>query len=200
MEKRVASWEKLRQDTLKRLGPEAVFGEGSPDARVAIVGEAPGYNEVRQGRPFVGRAGKLLDELLAQSGIEREEVYITNVVKIRPTREKGGRTSNRPPRVGEIREGMEALLKELELIEPEVLILLGNTPARALVGKSFAMTKHRGTLFRSVTGTPAVATFHPAYLLRQEGEDYRRVRRLVLEDLAAARRALEEEPELHELE
>jgi uracil-DNA glycosylase family 4 len=193
-------WEELKREARERFGPDSIFGEGSPEARVAFVGEAPGENEVRRGRPFVGRAGQLLDDLLVDAGIDRREVYVTNTVKVRPTREQNGRRSNRPPRVGEIREGLEILLPELRIIEPEVLVPLGNTPARALVGKAFAMGKHRGIPLRSVLDIPALATYHPAYLLRQQGEDFQRIRRLVIEDLSTAHRLLEEPAEIRELE
>jgi hypothetical protein len=112
---RKAEWEKLKERSLKNFGEESIFGEGSLNSRLAIVGEAPGKHEVEEGRPFVGNAGKLLDELLKEAGIDRSKLYITNVVKIRPTKEGEGSTQNRPPRASEIREGIEVLKEELEL-------------------------------------------------------------------------------------
>lgn len=203
-ESREQRWEALRDESRQRFGKDSIFGEGSLDARVVILGEAPGANEISQSRPFVGRAGQLLDELLQAAGIDREQVYVTNAVKLRPTKEQDGRLSNRPPRAAEVREGTELLLRELQLVEPELLIPLGNTPAKALIGKSFAMGKHRGTTYRSILGPPlgipALATYHPAYLLRQQGEDFRRVRELVIDDLSSANRSLEHPPEPRELE
>jgi uracil-DNA glycosylase len=182
-------WEKLRERLAVRFGKDSVFGEGSLDAKLALVGEAPGEQEVEQGRPFVGRAGKLLDELLEEAGIDRSELYVTNVVKVRPTKESGRRTQNRPPRAGEIREGMEILSEELGLIKPKFLVLLGTTPAKALIKKSFTLKSERGTTFDSELGVPALATYHPAYLLRLRGassEDYDQMRAQVVEDLGAA--------------
>jgi uracil-DNA glycosylase len=118
------------------------------------VGEAPGKREVEEGRPFVGNAGRLLDRLLDEAGIERSKVYVTNVVKIRPTKENNGRTQNRPPRAGEIREGIEVLEEELGLIKPRALVLLVGTPAKALIKKSFTLKSDRGVLFDSELGFP----------------------------------------------
>ena len=87
---RKAEWEKLKERALKRFGEESVFGEGSLNSRLALVGEAPGKHEVEEGRPFVGNAGKLLDEQLEEAGIDRSKLYVTNVVKVRPTKEGGG--------------------------------------------------------------------------------------------------------------
>ncbi len=182
-------WEKLKKRSAERFGKDSVFGEGSLDAKLALVGEAPGKQEVEQGRPFVGRAGKLLDELLEEAGIDRSKVYVTNVVKVRPTKESGGRTQNRPPWAGEIREGMEVLSEELGLIKPKFLVLLGSTPAKALIKKSFTLKSEHGTTFDSELGLPALATYHPSYLLRLRGagsEDHDEMRNQVTKDLGAA--------------
>ncbi len=189
-----AAWETLKQEAIERFGPGIVFGEGPLDARVAIVGEAPGQQEVEAGRPFVGRAGQLLDQVLEAAGIDRSGVYVTNTVKVRPTTEKGGRLKNRPPRVGEIREGLEVLLPELRLVAPSILVLLGNVPAKALINRSFSMNSDRGTPFGSVLGVPAIATYHPAYLLRLRDADFDRIREVVVKDLGAARDALDTPP------
>lgn len=179
-------WEKLRERSAKKFGEDSVFGEGPLKARLAIVGEAPGKKEVEQGRPFVGRAGKLLDKLLEEAGVERSEVYVTNLVKVRPTKENGGRTSNRPPRAGEVQEGLEILESELDIIKPSVLVLLGGTPGKALVKKSLTLKSERGQALDSQLGIPAFATYHPAYLLRQRGEDFEGTREMVVQDLGAA--------------
>jgi uracil-DNA glycosylase len=186
---RKAEWEKLKERSAQRFGEDSVFGEGMLGSRLAVVGEAPGKREVEEGRPFVGNAGKLLDELLEEAGIDRSKIYVTNVVKVRPTKEDGGRTQNRPPRAGEVREGVEVLREELDLIEPEALVLLGTTPAKALIKKSFTLKSERGRLLDSELGLPALATYHPAYLLRLRGvesEDYGRMRSQVVEDLGTA--------------
>ena len=180
---RKQEWEKLRE----RFGEDTVFGEGALGSKLAVVGEAPGRQEAEQGRPFVGQAGKLLDALLEEAGIDRPKVYVTNVVKVRPTKEVEGRTQNRPPRAGEVRDGMEILREELDLVGPGVLVLLGNTPAKALIDKSFTMKAGRGNLSDSQLAVPALATYHPAYLLRLKGfGDYERTRSQEVEDLRAA--------------
>ena len=181
-----ATWETLRQQAVERFGPGTVFGEGSLDARLTIVGEAPGQQEVEAGRPFVGRAGRLLDQVLEAAKIDRSGVHVTNTVKVRPTTEKGGRLKNRPPRAGEIRAGLEVLLPELRLVASSILVLLGNVPAKALINRSFAMGSDRGVWFETELGAPAIATYHPAYLLRLRGTDFDRTRELVVRDLVAA--------------
>ena len=186
---RKVEWEELKRRSARRFGENSVFGEGSLNSRLAIVGEAPGKQEVEEGRPFVGNAGKLLDKLLEEAGIDRSKVYVTNVVKVRPTKVSGGRTTNRPPRAGEIREGIEVLREELGLVKPRTLILLGSTPAKALINKSFTLKPERGKPFDSDLGLPALATYHPAYLLRLRGassEDYDQMRVQVVGDLGAA--------------
>ena len=186
---RKTEWEKLKERSAQMFGEDSVFGEGMLGSRLAVVGEAPGKREVEEGRPFVGNTGKLLDELLEEAGIDRSKIYVTNVVKVRPTKEDGGRTRNRPPRAGEVREGVEVLREELDLIKPEALVLLGTTPAKALIKKSFTLKSEHGRLLDSGLGLPALATYHPAYLLRLRGvesEDYGRMRSQVLEDLGTA--------------
>ncbi len=134
----------------------------------------------------MGRAGRLLDQLLEAAGIDRSGIYVTNTVKVRPTTEKGGRLKNRPPRAGEIRAGLEVLLPELRLVTPSVLVLLGNVPAKALIDRSFAMGSDRGVWSETVLGVPAIATYHPAYLIRLRGTDFDRTRELVVGDLVEA--------------
>jgi len=186
---RKAEWEKLKERTLTKFGEESIFGEGSLNSRLAIVGEAPGKHEVEEGRPFVGNAGKMLDELLEEAGIDRSKLYVTNVVKVRSRKEEGRSTQNRPPRTSEIREGIEVLKEELDLVNPRVLVPLGSTPAKALIKKSFTLKSEHGTPFVSEFGMPDLATYHPAYLLRLRGagsEDYDRMRQQVVDDLGAA--------------
>ncbi len=195
-----ARWEALKAQVGARLGPEMVFGEGPTDARFVMIGEAPGENEAIAKRPFVGRAGQLLNRLLQDAGIDRRQVYVTNMAKIRPTADAGGgRLKNRAPRVGEIKDGLEILLPELALIAPDALILFGNVPSKALIGKSFAMGANRGAWFTTVAGIPALATYHPAYLLRQEGDDFERTRAIIIADLATARAALDTPPQATDL-
>ncbi len=193
---KTAQWEELKAQAAARLGPDMVFGEGPLDAGFVMIGEAPGENEAIAKRPFVGRAGQLLNRLLQDAGIDRKQVYVTNVVKVRPTADAGaGRLKNRAPRVGEIKEGLEILLPELALIAPAALILFGNVPSKALIGKTFAMGANRGNWYTTIAEIPALATYHPAYILRLEGPDLERTREIVVGDLVIASAALATPPE-----
>ena len=157
-----------------------VFGEGHPQARLMFVGEGPGRDEDLQGRPFVGKAGELLDRMIGAIGMTREETYITNVVKCRPP-------DNRTPTAEEARACLGYLHRQIELIRPAVIVTLGATPLRELVGVSEGITRVRGQWRRLRVGDreiPVMPTFHPAYVLRQYTQE---VRRAVWEDLRAAK-------------
>ncbi len=144
-----------------------VFGTGNPESDVVLVGEAPGADEERQGKPFVGRAGKLLDQALEEAGLDRDKVWITNVVKIRPT-EPGanGRRRNRPPSTEERKAFRRFLDDELGIIEPRSVVCLGATAASAVLGRSVKISKERGQWVEGPEGTRVLTTYHPAYLLR----------------------------------
>lgn len=135
-----------------------VFGEGSPEARLVFVGEGPGRDEDLVGLPFVGEAGKLLTKIIAAMGLRREEVYICNVVKCRPPK-------NRDPQEDEIETCLPFLRGQLHLIRPEVICTLGRVAAQALLGQEFKITRERG-IWYTFMETPLMPTFHPAYLLR----------------------------------
>ena len=165
------------------LGPgrlKYVFGEGAPQARLLFVGEGPGRDEDQQGRPFVGKAGELLDKMIGALGLRREDTYSANVVKCRPP-------DNRTPTPEEAKACLGYLHRQIELIQPAVIVTLGATPLRELVGVSEGITKVRGQWRRvTVSGReiPVMPTFHPAYVLRQYTQD---VRRAVWADLQAAK-------------
>jgi uracil-DNA glycosylase len=135
-----------------------VFGEGHPRAAVMFVGEAPGAQEDRTGRPFVGQAGQLLDEMILALGLERSQVYIGNVVKCRPP-------GNRDPEEEEMAACSPFLDRQIELIGPRVIVALGRVAARRLTGSTKPMGALRGR-WTSYRGTPLISLFHPAYLLR----------------------------------
>ncbi len=139
-----------------------VFGEGSPAARVVFVGEGPGYEEDRQGLPFVGRAGKLLDKMLRALGETRQDVYICNVVKCRPP-------NNRTPNNDEVEVCMPFLIRQIETIRPRVICALGACAAHNLLGVSKPVSQLRGKI-HYWRGIPLVPTFHPAYLLRNPSQ------------------------------
>jgi len=161
---------------------QVVFGEGNPGAAVMFVGEAPGAEEDRLGRPFVGPAGKLLDRLLAYAGFARTEVYITNVVKCRPP-------GNRLPAPAEAAACRPYLLEQIRLIRPKIIVCLGALATQVLVDPQARITRVRGRWFER-SGVRILPTFHPAAVLRDReklrpaAEDFRK--------LAAARRAFEE--------
>lgn len=156
-----------------------VFGEGNPKAELMFVGEGPGRDEDLQGRPFVGRAGDLLDKMIAALGLKRDDVYIANCVKCRPP-------DNRTPTPQESQRCLGYLKRQIELIQPKVLVTLGATPLRELVGITTGITKVRGQWQRieMLGGLPVMPTFHPAYVLRQYTKE---VRAAVWEDLKAAK-------------
>jgi len=136
-----------------------VFGEGNSRARLVFVGEAPGREEDIMGRPFVGEAGRLLTRIIENGmGLKREDVYICNVIKCRPPQ-------NRDPEPREVATCLPFLKKQLEIIAPEVICILGRVAAQALLGKDFKITQDRGKWFE-FEGIPVMPTFHPAYLLR----------------------------------
>lgn len=170
-----------------------VWADGPPDAKIALVGEAPGDKEEKLGRPFVGPAGKLLDRELAGVGLDRDDIWVTNVVKCRPTREMGGRMINRAPTAGEVRAWEQLLVEELQTVSPRIIICAGALAAKTLIRRDFALTKERGIWFDGPFGTQAIATFHPAYILRQINEDWDRAIeafRLDLAQVAEAARTL----------
>ena len=149
---------------LKRTATNTVIGDGNPAARLMIVGEAPGAEEDRQGLPFVGPAGRLLDRMLASIGLDRSAVYITNMLPWRPP-------GNRSPTAEELAICQPFLERQIELIAPRILVLVGGIAAKALLGRREGITRLRGQWFPFSTprleGTiEATATFHPAYLLR----------------------------------
>lgn len=138
-----------------------VFGVGNPEARLVFVGEGPGADEDEKGEPFVGRAGGVLNRLIAAMGLKREDVYICNVVKCRPP-------GNRDPEQDEVAVCSPFLLRQLRSINPEVIVALGKPANHTLLGCKDAMSKLRGK-FRDFHGTPLMPTYHPSYLLRSGG-------------------------------
>jgi len=136
-----------------------VFGEGNPTARLMFIGEAPGAEEDRTGRPFVGRAGKLLDDMIRAMGLAREEVYIANVLKARPP-------NNATPTAQEADKCSPYLIEQIGIIEPEAIVSLGRPAAQLLLETREPMSRLRGR-WHAFHGIPVMPTFHPAYLLRQ---------------------------------
>jgi uracil-DNA glycosylase len=157
-----------------------VFGSGNPRARLMVVGEGPGEEEDKQGKPFVGRAGQLLTRMLAAKGVlfDRDrDCYIANVVKCRPEK-------NRNPEPDEVAACHPFLMAQIDTIQPVVLLALGNFAAQTLLGTKDGITKLRGRAYPYRTGV-LIPTFHPAFLLRNPGEEYKR---MAWDDLKLARR------------
>lgn len=172
----------------------SVYGEGDPCAGLMVVGEGPGETEDKLGRPFVGRAGELLDKMLAAIGLPREEVFICNTVKCRPTANEDGRLRNRAPSPDEMRNCRPYLDEQIEIIRPRVLLALGAPAGRSFLGATFSITRQRGQWFEGPLGIPLIATFHPAYILRMTGGELNGVKRLVWKDLQQVRDKLAEPP------
>lgn len=170
---------------------QTVFGAGSRHARVILVGEQPGNDEDLQGRPFVGPAGRVLDEALVAAGIVRDETYVTNVVKHFKFTMKGKRRMHKKPGAREIAACLPWLEKEIEVVQPDVLVCLGATAAQALLGRDFSVTREHGRVLSTSLAPHALATAHPSAVLRQRGRDQRqRALAQMIEDLKAVPRLL----------
>jgi uracil-DNA glycosylase family protein len=176
---------------LWKTGTQTVFGEGTRKADVMLVGEQPGDQEDKQGRPFVGPAGHVLDEALEAAGIDRTKVYVTNVVKHFKWTAQGKRRIHKKPNAEEIAACKPWLSAELETVRPRMLICLGATAAQALLGRNFRVTKDRGHLVDSPLAPMVMATVHPSSILRAGDDESRRVEmKRFIEDLRAAADAL----------
>ncbi|GAC1575724.1 MAG: uracil-DNA glycosylase [Candidatus Elarobacter sp.] len=172
----------------------AVYGEGDACASLLVVGEGPGETEDKLGRPFVGRAGDLLEKMLVAIELPREAVFICNTVKCRPTLDTGTRLANRAPTPDEMRNCRPYLDEQIAIVRPKVILALGAPAAKSFMGEKFSITKQRGTWFEGPSGIPIIATFHPAYILRQTGGAMSEVKRLVWNDLKQVRDRLKTSP------
>ena len=152
-----------RLNQLKKNATNLVFSDGNINSKIMIIGEGPGANEDAEGKPFVGRAGKLLDKMLAAIQLDRTKVYISNVVNYRPP-------ANRKPTEVEIERYLPYLKNHIEIINPKILLLLGSTALNALIGNESVISKARGKWIQKEIGTVKpwiIASFHPAFLMRQ---------------------------------
>ena len=153
---------------LWQVGTQTVFGEGAEHAEVMFVGEQPGDQEDRQGKPFVGPAGRVLDDALVAAGIDRDTTYVTNAVKHFKWQARGKRRIHQKPNWAEMTACRPWLEAELELVHPRVLVLLGATAAQTLLGRQFRVTQFRGQLVESALAEHVTATVHPSSILRGE--------------------------------
>ena len=176
---------------LWKTGTQTVFGEGAARAKLMLVGEQPGDKEDLEGRPFVGPAGRLLDESLEEAGIDRKAVYLTNAVKHFKWEPRGKRRIHQKPNRDEIAACRPWLDAELAVVRPHVLVCLGATAAQALLGRNVRVTRDRGTPVESELAPIAFATVHPSSILRApDDETRRRERKLFVDDLRVAAQAL----------
>src|SRR5919202_1397064 len=152
---------------------QGVFGEGAREAEVMFVGEQPGDYEDRAGKPFVGPAGKLLDEALSEAGIDRATTYVTNAVKHFKWQARGKRRIHQKPNWSELAACRPWLDAELEVLKPRVVVCLGSTAAQALLGRDFRVTRERGKLLDSDLAEHVLATVHPSSILRQQDDESR---------------------------
>jgi uracil-DNA glycosylase family protein len=177
---------------LFKVGTQTVFGEGPSSAHVIVVGEQPGDMEDRAGKPFVGPSGKLLDRAFEAAGIAREDVYVTNAVKhFKWARDaRTTRRIHKTPNAGEIRACFPWLQQEIALIKPRVIVCLGATAAKALLGRSFSVMKQRGTPVESELASAVFATVHPSAVLRAPPDQRTRAEKMFIADLRAVGRFL----------
>ena len=156
----------LKKCDLKKNAKNIVFSDGNPKSRIMLIGEAPGVNEDDEGLPFVGRAGMLLDKMLAAINLDRKKVYISNIINYRPP-------ENRRPTDEEIKRYLPFITKHIEIINPKILVLLGSTAMNALIGNDVVISKMRGKWIEKKFGnckTSVIITFHPAFLMRQPAQ------------------------------
>ena len=156
----------IRNCSLKKSATNMVFSDGNPKSKIMLIGEAPGANEDEEGLPFVGRAGALLDKMLAAIDLNRKKVYISNIINYRPP-------DNRRPTEEEIKRYLPYITKHIEIINPKILVLLGSTAMNALIGNEVVISKMRGKWIEKKFGnckTSVIITFHPAFLMRQPAQ------------------------------
>ncbi len=188
-----SEYEKIKKECIKESEEPIVFGEGNLNAKIVLIGEAPGSKEIEFRKPFVGQAGKNLDEFLEIVGINRDDIYITNVVKIRPYRinKKTGRKVNRPPNNYEIEKYSKFLFEELELINPNIIVTLGNVPLQTMIkDKSIKIGDFHGKIY-NVNNRYIFPLYHPAAVIYN-----RSLRDTYVKDLKNLREYIRENIEL----
>jgi DNA polymerase len=172
-----------------------VFGEGDVNAGVMFVGQGPGVVEEETGRPFVGPAGALLDRALAEAGLQRGQLWLTNVIKCRAVKQEKGRLLDRAPSAAELRACRPWLERELTIVQPRIVVCVGVPSAHALIDKKLKIGEEHGQFREDPTGTQRIAVFHPAYVLRLRGVDaeaYQRTWRALVDDLGKVATAAKE--------
>jgi uracil-DNA glycosylase len=190
-----AASQDCRACDLWRRGTRTVFGEGAKKAELMLVGEQPGNEEDLSGRPFVGPAGTLLDRALVEAGIDRSQVYVTNVVKHFKWEPRGKRRIHKKPNAAEIAACRPWLDTEIALVKPRAIVCLGAAAAQALLGRQFKVTAHRGEFVASPLAPLVLATVHPSSILRAPDDEARRqAMSRFTDDLRAVATALSRKP------
>lgn len=179
-----AAAEKCKGCDLYKNATQTVFGEGKKGAGIMLIGEVPGDEEDKQGHPFVGPAGRLLNKALVEAGIDRERTYLTNAVKHFKWKPAGKRRLHQKPNAQEINACRPWLAAEIEGVNPEIIVCLGATAAQTLLGNSFRVTKMRGQWFEYEDGRKVIATIHPSAILRTPDIDREQEYRHFVADLA----------------
>jgi DNA polymerase len=188
----IAEAARCRRCPLYAHATQTVFGEGRPGAHAMLVGEQPGDREDIAGRPFVGPAGALLDRALADAGIDRDDAYVTNAVKHFKNEPRGKRRLHKRPNAYEVEQCRWWLVREIAIVKPALIVALGSTAARSLLGRDARVLKERGQVEDGADGVPVFITIHPSALLRiREDEDRHRAYARFVVDLEAARKWIE---------
>ncbi len=169
---------------LEKLSDNLVFGEGNPNAQLMIIGEAPGEDEDLSGRPFVGRAGQLFDKILESVEINREDIYITNIVKYRPP-------GNRNPSSEELKISEPVLIEQIEIIRPQLIATLGNIPTQFLLKTKIGITKTHGIFVDWRSGIKLMPIYHPAYLLRNPSREKGKPKWQTWQDMKILKQAMD---------
>lgn len=178
-DERTIAMERLREQglgctrcDLHLSGTQVVWGEGDPQAQVMLIGQGPGEQEAKAGRPFVGPSGEVLNEWLATVGIDRSKLWISNTIKHWATAlNERGRRVNRTPRASEVQACRIWLDGELTIVQPKILVCIGAPSAQAIIDKKFKITESRGQWLKGPNGEDVIATFHPSYLIRLRAAD-----------------------------
>ena len=177
-----------------------VFGTGDTAAKLVVVAEGPSAADNHTTLPFSGPTGNLLDEVLTINNLTRSDIWLTNIIKCRAASLKGGVLKNRPPKASEIKACARWLDGELTIVQPSVILCMGAPAAKVLIHRSFRITEERGIWFTDTQYAPFImATFNPAYVLRQEGENFAAMRQILINDIAEALRKLQEAAEIPRL-
>ena len=185
---------------LAKTRANVVFGSGDATAKLVLVAEGPSAADNHTTLPFSGPAGNLLDEVLTANDLTRNDIWLTNIIKCRAASPKGDRLKNRPPKASEIKACAKWLDGELTLVQPSVILCMGAPAAKVLIRRSFRITEERGIWFADTHYAPFVmATFNPAYVLRQEDENFMTMRQILINDIAEAVQKLQEAVEVPKL-